>query len=131
MKRSGKGIVFGMMLLCSQWVFAEDEGTLDCSTDTPSVIKHLNDYKIVATNMGVLQTSGAFHGKHLVFSVSAKPNKKDNELAINPRTGELVISAGSVDKFEVVVNVVNSCGKTHSNFHVTITPDEIPPDEEE
>lgn len=112
-----------MTALCTQAAFS-DGINLDCETDKPVVLKPLKNHQIIVYNMARIQTAGTFGGPQLSLTVSASPHKKKNELAISSRIGELVISAGEKDKFDVIVTATNGCGKISSTFNVVIDEEE-------
>jgi|GEM_PF-3417896 len=123
MKKYSSLAMLMIAAFCSPSLYA-DGINLDCKTDKPKLQKALTDQEITVYNMAHIATAGTFIGPQLAFTVTASPHKKKNELAISSRMGELVISAGEIDKFDVTVIATNGCGQAKSSFKVIVAAEE-------
>ena len=80
------------------------------STDIPKVVKPIENYDIVATNVATVEAALAFSGKNLVYSISAHPKNKKNIVSIDSKTGVVKVDAVKQDKFDITVKAKNHCG---------------------
>lgn len=87
---------------------------------TPTFIKTIGDYDIVAGNVASIAVASSFKGDHLSYSVSSHPKNKLNKVSINAKTGDIRIDAKANDKFDVMVSATNTCGHTDAKFNVII-----------
>jgi hypothetical protein len=96
-----------------------------CQKDNmPRVINPMVDYDIIATNIGKIDASTIFSGQQLVYSIAAHPANAKNIVTIDKSTGIINVKAEKKDKFDIVVQAKNGCGKAENKFNVLIDEEE-------
>lgn len=98
--------------------------TVYATCDKPKVIKHLENYSIIATNRATINTAFAFSGTHLNYSISAHPKNPKNRIKVNTATGQIKITAEKQDQFDIKVKAKNTCGAVTAGFNVEIDEEE-------
>ena len=93
-------------------------------SDTPAVIKPMENWDIIATNTGAIAMAKVFSGKKLSFRVSAHPSNAKNKITIDKTTGVIQVKAEKKDNFDITVKASNSCGTASNTFNVIIDEEE-------
>lgn len=128
MKKYGQIIFVFLSVLCclnTAYSLTPQKSTAACqASDIPKVIKKLENYDIISSNVSSIATAFAFSGNQLVYSVSAHPKHKINKVTIDSKTGQIRVDAEKRDLFDVFVKVKNSCGSATTKFNVQIDEEE-------
>jgi hypothetical protein len=93
-------------------------------SNTPKVIKPMENWDIIATNTGTIATSTVFSGDKLTYTVSAHPKNLKNIVTIDKVTGIIKVKAEKKDNFDVTVKASNQCGAVSNTFNVIIDEEE-------
>lgn len=102
--------------------FADIEQATLCkqANNIPKMIKTLDDYEIIASNVASIPTANAFSGSGLTYSQTSHPSNPKNVVSIDSQTGEVNIKADAQDNFDVEVKASNPCGLASATFNVEI-----------
>jgi hypothetical protein len=99
---------------------------LDCSNkaNVPSMVKRMDNWDIIATNVATIIMTKVFSGNELTYSVSAHPKNAKNKVTIQNKTGIVRVKAVHKDNFDITVTATNSCGAIADTFNVIIDEEE-------
>lgn len=86
----------------------------------PELIKPIENWNIIASNVVNINTALYFKGSELSYSASYQQIKTPNKADIDEHTGEIKINAETKDNFDLTVTVKNYCGSATSTFNVQI-----------
>lgn len=90
----------------------------------PELIKPIDNWDIIATNVADINTALYFKGSDLNYSLTFKQIKAPNKVAIDEQSGTIKINAETGDNFDLTVTAKNFCGSVTSTFNVQIDEEE-------
>ena len=108
------------------FITAANAAKLDCSNkaNVPAIAKHMDNWSIIATNIGTIPMIKVFSGKDLTYTAAALPKNSKNTVTIKKKTGEVRVKAEHKDNFDISVTATNACGTVTDTFNVIIDEEE-------
>lgn len=111
------------MLLLGCFSFGVNAATED-ACKKPELIKPIDNWSIIATNVANINTALYFKGSDLKYSLSFQQIKAPNKADIDEYSGTIKINAETRDNFDLTVTAKNFCGSVTSTFNVQIDEDQ-------
>lgn len=114
----------GLILILGTAAFTAQAANNCAVNSQPHVLKPLENWNIISDNEANINAGPYFSGPKLTYSLIYDRINADNQVDINPQTGEITINAQSRDDFNLTVTAKNACGEASSTFNVEIDEEE-------